>query len=117
MIVIKHNQINSLTKNSVNLFIIRVIKFLSEHFQDAEKLNNKENYEKLVTLINKSEKYGLNTEQHTVAFIIAAKYLGENFDEELPQAKDILTNFSLDPEEKARRLEKFVIAVVAELAK
>jgi hypothetical protein len=108
MLVIRPKQFTVLETEQTNRFLGRVIEFLYTHFEDERNIPDEQQRQKLLPLVHKARDYGLTTEQQAVGYILAAKHLGEDFDEAVPEATTILANNKLNGDQKLDRLQQLI---------
>jgi hypothetical protein len=66
-------------------------------------------------VLQKGVQYGLNNEEDLAVYAITSYVLGENFDEEVPEAAMVLQNKNYSSRQKAELLESFAKQVVTAL--
>ncbi len=112
---INSRQIAAFQAERTRSFTARVIEFLRTEFPEAKDISTGILENELQPLINRAGEYGLHTEIEVVGYLIAAKYLGWDFDAVLPPVKRVLTSQHLTGTEKAEWLENFVTLVDAKV--
>lgn len=112
MFKIRDNQFGAFKMASLTPLAVRVAGFLQQQFPEAKNQNQQQLAEEIMPILKKAESFGMETEQEYVIFVLAATYLGRDFDEALPEAHEILSDDTLLSSEKAEQLEKLTLAII-----
>lgn len=107
MLRITAKQIDAFNRAARTDFLRRVALFLRQHFSDADDASA-EFLTEVRQQVRKAYAYGLATEREVVAYVVAAKYLGEHFDQHRMMNQYLIGNHS--PAEKVQLLETSVLS-------
>ena len=90
----------------------RLTHFLHESFEDAKLVPAQEMNRVLDTILSRAVGYGFDNEADLATYVITAYVLGEDFDTEVPEAAQILTNGGYNSNQKAAFMESFTKQVM-----
>jgi transcriptional regulator of aromatic amino acid metabolism len=93
----------------------QVLEFLYEAFPDSKSVPSQQMKASIHMVLQKGVQYGLNNEEDLAVYAITSYVLGENFDEEVPEAAMVLQNKNYSSRQKAELLESFAKQVVTAL--
>ncbi|QHT65638.1 hypothetical protein GXP67_02630 [Rhodocytophaga rosea] len=96
-------------------FKSRLVDFLHESFPDSKATPVAEMKKTIHTVLQKAIGYGLDNEADLAAYVITAYVLGENFDQEIPEAKQLLQDTGYTSNQKANQLETWTRQVMQTL--
>jgi hypothetical protein len=86
----------------------KLIQLLHESFPESKDVPSDEMNRVLHRVLQKGVGYGLDNQADLASYVITAYVLGENFDEEVPEAAQVLRNRGYNSHQKAAILENFV---------
>jgi hypothetical protein len=116
MLTIKNSQMQSIDELRENEFIEDLINDVYFDTEEAEMYSHQQLFQKLkVQAQNAKRKYGFLHDQAIAIYIATAFLFGENFDEDIPAMKSILT-MDLDDNTKAEALEQLSTSIFDVLA-
>jgi hypothetical protein len=116
----KENQ-SSNTKTNPNSMLLtdsfksRLVDFLHESFPESKEAPVAEMKKTIHTVLQKAIGYGLDNEADLAIYVITAYILGENFDEEVPEARQLLQDTRYSSNQKATQLETWTRQVMQTL--
>jgi hypothetical protein len=90
MLRITAEQMSVFTARAENQFVHRVGAFLKGHFPDAEELSDGDLASEVSVQTTKAQAYGLISEREIVSYVLAAKFLGSDFDQH-PEVQGVLS--------------------------
>jgi hypothetical protein len=96
-------------------FKSRLVDFLHESFPESKAAPVAEMKKTIHTVLQKAIGYGLDNEADLAAYVITAYVLGENFDQEIPEAKQLLQDTGYTSNQKATQLETWTRQVMQTL--
>lgn len=110
MLKISRTQMQGLTDHSQRAFLQKVLDFISTHLPEYRQLPPDQALGILGALVGRARQYGLETERQAAVFVLAAHFLGGDFDVANPEAAIRLNDQSLSAKWKANWLEAFAIS-------
>jgi hypothetical protein len=96
-------------------FKSRLVDFLHESFPESKSAPVAEMKKTIHTVLQKAIGYGLDNEADLAIYVITAYVLGENFDKEVPEARQLLQDRSYTSNQKATQLETWTKQVMQTL--
>ena len=110
MLKISGKQMQGLTQHAEQAFHVRVLDFVRQHLPEYGQLADDSALAIIGALVRRARNYGLETEKQAAVFVLAAHFLGGDFDMTNPDAAARLNDDSLSPKWKANWLEAFAIS-------
>ena len=111
MLKISKQQMQGLTQHAEQAFLLRVLEFIKKQLPEYGELPPGRALDILGALVGRARHYGLETERQAAVFVLAAHFLGGDFDVANPDAAVRLNDQSLSAKWKANWLEAFAISV------
>lgn len=111
MLKISKQQMQGLTQHAERAFLQRVLDFVTAQLPEYGQLPPGRALAILEALVARAKQYGLETERQAAVFVLAAHFLGGDFDVASPDAAARLNDQTLSPKWKANWLEAFAISV------
>lgn len=93
----------------------RLTQFLHESFEDSRHIPSPEMDQVLDMLLHKAVQYGFDNEADLASYVITSYVLGADFDTEVPEAAQVLTNSAYTSNQKATIVENFAKQAVQAL--
>jgi hypothetical protein len=109
------NKTNPNTMLLTDSFKSRLVDFLHESFPESKEAPVTEMKKTIHTVLQKAIHYGLDNEADLAIYVITAYVLGENFDEDVPEAGKFLQDTGYTSNQKANQLEAWTRQVMQTL--
>lgn len=111
MLRISESQLEAFRRQSGVDFIMRVTRFLRESFPEYREIPDDAMKAAIGGFTERAQSYGLESEIHTVTFVLAAHYFGGDFDRKNTSFRNALSDPGKAPEWKANWLEAMCLLV------
>ena len=111
MLKISETQLQAFERQQAESFTLRVAAFLKVQFPEYRSLPQAQMIPAIDQFIARATSYELETEREIIAFVLAAHYLGGDFDTKNLSCKTVLKDSSRAPEWKANWLEAMALII------